>query len=247
MDPSHMKATGVDDWLRHWLKLQKKGKCPLVIKDPSKPQPDSPAGTNKKTKGKRKAKDTEDTSDDEKSDATVTTTQKAKGKRKKQDAENDSDDANAGQESGVNSGNDQTQAQDDGNVEGLPPTPHSAAKSMDTRYKFLMSLSEDENYRQLIRLLHAAKVRAYIVSRTLTDRILCVPEWPTHRASWTGLGDLEVEEPLPTTHVLSGEGSRIALTASYVAKIRSNHYRRSFTRILQTTGARCTRYRSRYA
>jgi len=30
-----MKSESVDCWLRHWLKLQKKGKRPLVIKDPT--------------------------------------------------------------------------------------------------------------------------------------------------------------------------------------------------------------------
>jgi hypothetical protein len=28
-----MKSVGVDAWLGHWLKLQKKNKCPLVLKD----------------------------------------------------------------------------------------------------------------------------------------------------------------------------------------------------------------------
>ena len=27
-----MKSDGVDAWLKHWLKLQKKNKCPLVLK-----------------------------------------------------------------------------------------------------------------------------------------------------------------------------------------------------------------------
>src|ERR1700752_4477391 len=35
MEPSHMKAKGVDDWLNHWLKLQKKGKQCVTLKDPS--------------------------------------------------------------------------------------------------------------------------------------------------------------------------------------------------------------------
>jgi len=30
-----MKSNGVDAWLQHWLKMQKKGKRPLVLKDSS--------------------------------------------------------------------------------------------------------------------------------------------------------------------------------------------------------------------
>jgi len=29
-----VKSDGVDVWLKHWLKLQKKNKHPLVLKDP---------------------------------------------------------------------------------------------------------------------------------------------------------------------------------------------------------------------
>ena len=34
-EPSHMKLDSVDCWLQHWLKLQNKGRHPLVLKDPS--------------------------------------------------------------------------------------------------------------------------------------------------------------------------------------------------------------------
>ncbi|KIM77613.1 hypothetical protein PILCRDRAFT_11868 [Piloderma croceum F 1598] len=34
-DPSNMKADAIDAWLKHWLKLQKKNKRPLVLRDPS--------------------------------------------------------------------------------------------------------------------------------------------------------------------------------------------------------------------
>ena len=34
-DPSHIKTDGVDAWLRHWLKLQKKGQHPLVLRGPT--------------------------------------------------------------------------------------------------------------------------------------------------------------------------------------------------------------------
>ena len=31
-----MKSNGVNAWLRHWLKLQKQNKCPLIFKDGAK-------------------------------------------------------------------------------------------------------------------------------------------------------------------------------------------------------------------
>ncbi len=34
-EPSHMTSKGVDCWLRHWLKIQKKGEHPLVLRDPT--------------------------------------------------------------------------------------------------------------------------------------------------------------------------------------------------------------------
>jgi hypothetical protein len=34
MEPSHMKAEGVDNWLKHWLKMQNKKKRPLTLKNP---------------------------------------------------------------------------------------------------------------------------------------------------------------------------------------------------------------------
>src|SRR5258706_9456641 len=34
-EPSHMKSDSIDCWLTHWLKLQNRGKRPLVVKDPA--------------------------------------------------------------------------------------------------------------------------------------------------------------------------------------------------------------------
>lgn len=73
MEPLHMKAQGVDDWQKHWLKLQKKGKCPLTLRDPSEGQatPMTQNGGHAKEaqirKGKEKARDTPETSADEQS------------------------------------------------------------------------------------------------------------------------------------------------------------------------------------
>jgi hypothetical protein len=38
-EPSHMKSDGVDAWLQHWLKLQKRNKRPLILKDGSDEDP----------------------------------------------------------------------------------------------------------------------------------------------------------------------------------------------------------------
>src|ERR1700733_16123383 len=47
VDPSHMKAEGVDDWLKHWLKLQKKKKRPLILKSPTEPNSEDPPNRSK--------------------------------------------------------------------------------------------------------------------------------------------------------------------------------------------------------
>ena len=50
-----MKSNGVDAWLKHWLKLQKKNKCPLVLKRPSDKILDtsSTSASGLKSKGKK--------------------------------------------------------------------------------------------------------------------------------------------------------------------------------------------------
>src|SRR6202789_1920806 len=64
-EPSHMKSDGVDAWLRHWLKLQKKNKHPLVLKNPSdKPSDHHAPQIVSKGKGKKKAKAKDIDSDD---------------------------------------------------------------------------------------------------------------------------------------------------------------------------------------
>ena len=60
-----MKSDGVDSWLRHWLKLQKKNKCPLVLKEHSDKQSDHNTPPQIVPKGKGKAKAQDINSDDE--------------------------------------------------------------------------------------------------------------------------------------------------------------------------------------
>ena len=127
-EPSYMKSDGIDAWLKHWLRLQRKNKCPLVLKDHS----DRPSTPSKhKGKGKGKAQDIEsDDSDDE----------------QKLDTEDDS-------ESIVDKA---ATATDNGPV--LPPSPKSAALNRNTCCAFLTSLSDNTNYQQMLHLLRAAKV-----------------------------------------------------------------------------------------
>ena len=195
-----MKAKGVDDWLRHWVKVQKKDKRPLILKDPSKPQSDPTVQPGKNPKGKRKQKDAEvdsdieeqakphpkfhggtdpkekrkqkdnrkDSDDDDQdlSERRVRAGQDPKGKRKHQDAPVDSDNEEQNEESGIDCRNGEHAGPVENDASGLPPAPFTSARSKETRYKFLLSLSEDKHYRQLIRLLLAAKVRIYNPSYT---------------------------------------------------------------------------------
>ena len=59
-EPSHMKSDAIDAFLGHWLKLQKKGSRPLVLKDlvdkSSKPNPKPKTLSKCKCKGKGKGK-----------------------------------------------------------------------------------------------------------------------------------------------------------------------------------------------
>src|SRR6266481_8197711 len=70
-EPSHMKSDGVDAWLKHWLKLQKKKKRPLELKDPSHKSseslPTTTAVLRRTLKGSKDQYIESDDSDDEKS------------------------------------------------------------------------------------------------------------------------------------------------------------------------------------
>ena len=49
-----MKADAVDAWLGHWLKIQKKNKRPLVLKNPSDRASDKQANPTTMSKGKQR-------------------------------------------------------------------------------------------------------------------------------------------------------------------------------------------------
>jgi hypothetical protein len=222
IEPSHMKAQGVDDWLKHWLKLQTKGKRPLTLKDPSEGQATSPtppsdrAKGKKSRKGKEKARDTPETSADEQGDGQVSG----------DDGDDNEKDAESGQEDDKSSSgeNDQRAETVDSdapgaeNALGLPLAPSSAAKSKETRRAFLNTLSSDKNYRQLIRLLDAAKVNTHSPSHfhSLSDNLHQVRT--SHGEAWPELGNLDVEDEFPSKSVPFCKGGRIAFEPLHMAR-----------------------------
>lgn len=138
-----MKSDGVDAWLQHWLKLQKKNIRPLVFK-----------GTADKLSDPRSTK------------AIVSKWKGQKGKGRYIDSD-DSDNAEVdimSDDSGIDRNESTTHDRtgQDNEVTGdamvLPPSPNSAANSRKTRHTFLASLSTNANYKKLMLLLYAAKV-----------------------------------------------------------------------------------------
>jgi hypothetical protein len=155
MDPSHMKAEGVDDWLKHWIKLQKRNKRPLTLKDPSAANSDQSKAPEKGSgKGKGKGK------------ARATSPSPTRASSDTEDAENMEDfdkgeDTESDEAKSIN-GDSAGTLDDDEDIpkagSSLPLAPASAAKSKKTRFAFLKSLSDDKTYSQLLRLLYAAQV-----------------------------------------------------------------------------------------
>jgi hypothetical protein len=145
-----MKSDGVDAWLQHWLKMQKRNKRPLVLKDDS-----DESCTNPPTASKRKSKASnaqpldDDNSDDEPAD---------KDNSVDEDEPVDEDD-NPNPSKISNTNADAT----------LPPTPLSASDTRNTRRTFLTTLADDQNYQRLIQLLRAAKVSYMPLSNTLSN------------------------------------------------------------------------------
>ena len=142
-----MKSDGVDAWLKHWIKLQKKNKRPLVLKCPTDETLGTPPPTeitlkSKKKVGKARYIEPDDTGSeglDECSDDGGKT--KDRSVILNDGAENDGLD---GQNSAM-----------------IPKSPYSASDNRRTRCKFLATLSTDNNYKKLMLLLHVAKVSEY--------------------------------------------------------------------------------------
>lgn len=151
-----MKLDGVDSWLRHWLKLQKKKKRPLVLMDVSDKPSDPNAPPQVVSKGKKKATPTRyvDSDDDEEMDDDEET----------DDEEEMDDDEEASisrpavpSAPPIDTG---TKAKVGDHIKALPKSPRSADRSRSSRRTFLVSLSDDKNYKDLLLLLKAADVSA---------------------------------------------------------------------------------------
>ena len=143
-EPSRMKSEAVDCWIKHWLRLQKKGKRPLVLKtasDKEQQSSDAEGRLKSKKKGKMKATDMEDGQDKVNDD---------------HESDRDSDGAANKHPSPHPVGN-------------APASPLSADLNRTTRLKFLKSLSDDKNYQRLLLLLQAAQVCVVSLSETCTN------------------------------------------------------------------------------
>src|SRR6202050_986459 len=148
-EQSHMKSDGVHAWLHHWLKLQKKGRHPLVVKNPA--DKSSEARQKPTTLSKRKAK-------------------QAKARDIYSDDAGEQDMADKSDDGGTDAGSDKpparrmgqaTEQPDDDKV--LPPAPSTASATRKTRRTFLATLSNDTNYKKLQQLLYAAQVSKQIL------------------------------------------------------------------------------------
>ena len=136
-----MKSDGVDSWLRHWLKLQKKNKCPLVLKEHSDEQYDHDAPPQIVPKGKGKAKARDVNSDDE--------------EEMDYDGNNSISNSALPPDPPIDTG---TNADGGDRIKSLPKSPSSAAHNRMSCCTFLTLLSNDKNYKQLLLLLKAANV-----------------------------------------------------------------------------------------
>ena len=161
-----MKLKGVDDWLKHWLKLQDKSKRPLTLRNPSEPQPNNVPHPHKGLKGKGKQRAEVDDADSDGSDGTsddaAVESENCNKGRKANQVENA---RNNGQSSGSGTASAPKDANADpgitDNAPGIPTAPGSVSRSKDSRKAFFESLSDAKNYLLLIRLLLAAKVCQY--------------------------------------------------------------------------------------
>jgi hypothetical protein len=166
-EPSHMKSDGVDTWLKHWLKLQKRNKRPLVLKDGS-----GVVHANPTTASRQKDKASKDQSIDN----------------------NNADDEAVDENHNENGSNTDTDTGMNANANihanALPPTPLSASETRQTRRAFLATLSEDRHYQSLLLLLRAAKVNIILWSLTESHQY---SGWRSFGGQSTYLGVLEIQ------------------------------------------------------
>ena len=145
-----MKCDAMDAWLGHWLKIQKKKKRPLVLKDLSDSSSTKPSNREIVSKGK-----------DKRSKAAYVDSDHSE-----QESLHEDDEADGGEDaegSHVVEKDANTNPTDQNNpratdTTGLPSSPLSACTTRSSQRTFLSSLSDDSNYNSLIFLLRAAKV-----------------------------------------------------------------------------------------
>ena len=139
-----MKSDGVDAWLKHWLKLQKKNKRPLVLKRPSDEILDtsSTSASGLKSKGK-------------KGKAWYVEPDDPANKEMDHPSDNSGVEGDESENLGRPSNTDKAMTT---NVAEPLPTPYSASDNRCTQRQFLVLLSANNNYKWLMLLLHIAKV-----------------------------------------------------------------------------------------
>lgn len=137
-----MKSNGLDSWLRHWLKLQKKKKHPLVFIDLSDKPSDPNAPPQVVSKEKKKASQTQyvDSDNDEEMD---------------NDGEASISQPVVPSAPPIDAG---TKVKVGDHIKSLPKCPSSAARNRTSRQTFLTSLSDDKNYKDLLLLVKVANV-----------------------------------------------------------------------------------------
>src|SRR5258705_2559305 len=193
-EPSHMKSDSIDCWLTHWLKLQNRGKRPLIVKDPaavSSPPRPKPTMISKRKVKRSNAQDTDNLDPDGSSgrersetsgtgvmvdgDGSVGTSRSAR------DAtggdSNSLENVHMVDEGGIDRS---ALASDSYHAGGAshgtvsPASPLSACYNRNTRRQFLESLSSDPNYLNLLNLLDRACVSNELMSPSSSDTF---PGW----------------------------------------------------------------------
>jgi len=163
-EPSYMKSDGVDAWLWHWLKLQKRNKHPLVLKHGSDEAHPNPTSSSKR-KAKASKSRVPDNNDSDGGDIEETENDQS-------DEEDIEDDTNDQSNQGdiPEDKNDQSDNTHDGanTAKVLPPTPLSASDTRMGRHEFLATLSKDKNYQKLLLLIRAANVSNTLLSVNYT-------------------------------------------------------------------------------
>jgi hypothetical protein len=143
-----MRSDVVDAWLRHWLKIQKKNKHPLVLINQLDRASDKQANLTtlskeKQRKGKGRDVDGDDSSNEDITDDDIVD---GEGGRSNADAP------------GTRPNHTEKSSGGMANGEVVPQSPNSVSDMHTDHSAFLATLSNNRKYKDLLLLLHAAKV-----------------------------------------------------------------------------------------